>query len=107
MSGFHPATYPAENFQERLETSVNAQDRVLARLSGIFLNGNPIRGEAFFVQQGGQTLGFRNLFGLAPIPVDGCYGFGGFVNLDILHPTAGREALSRERASSTSPISSR
>ena len=24
------------------------------------------------------------------------YGFGGFVNLDMLHPTAGREALSRE-----------
>ena len=49
-----------------------------------------------FVQNGGQTLGFRNLFGLAPIPVSGVFEFGGFVNLSILHPTAGREALSRE-----------
>lgn len=79
-----------------LQTSINAQDRVLARLTHISLSGNPISGQIFLSQQGGQTLGFRNLFGLAPIPVSSHYGFGGFVNLDILHPTAGREALSRE-----------
>lgn len=83
-------------FSGRLRTFLNAQARVLARLDGIALNGNPLAGEAFFVQHGGQTLGFRNLFGLAPIPVSGIYEFGGFVNLNILHPTAGREALSRE-----------
>lgn len=83
-------------FSATLHIFTNAQARVLARLTGISLNGNPIAGEALFVQQGGQTLGFRNLFGLAPIPVSGDYGLGGFVNLDILHPTAGREALSRE-----------
>ena len=60
------------------------------------MHGNPINGEAFFVQQGGPTLAFRNLFGLAQVPVSGYYGLGGFVNLSILHPTAGREALSRE-----------
>ena len=79
-----------------LRTFVNAQARVLVRITNIALNGNPIRGEAFFVQGGGQTLGFRNLFGLAPIPISGVYDFGGLVNLDILNPTAGREALSRE-----------
>jgi molecular chaperone HtpG len=83
-------------FTATLRTFVNMQARVLTRLDGIFLNGNPLSGEAFFVQQGGQTLGFRNLFGLAPIPVSSVYDFGGFVNLNILHPTAGREALSRE-----------
>ena len=79
-----------------LGTFVNAQARVLVRITDIALNDNPIKGEAFFVQGGGQTLGFRNLFGLAPIPVSGVYDFGGFVNVDILNPTAGREALSRE-----------
>ena len=79
-----------------LRTFVNAQARALVRITNIALNGNPIQGEAFFVQRGGQTLGFRNLFGLAPIPISGIYDFGGFVNLDILKPTAGREALSRE-----------
>ncbi len=72
------------------------QGRVLVRFSNIHLNGNPLAGEIMLLQQGGQTLGFRNLFGLAPIPVSGDYSFGGFVNLNILHPTAGREALSRE-----------
>ncbi len=83
-------------FSATLRTFLNEQGRVLARLEGIALNGTPISGEALFLQQGGQTLGFRNLFGLAPIPVSGAYQFGGFVNLNILHPTAGREALSRE-----------
>jgi molecular chaperone HtpG len=83
-------------FSGTLRTFINRQARVLARFDGISLNGNPLTGEVFLVQQGGQTLGFRNLFGLAPIPVSGVYGFGGFVNLNILHPTAGREALSRE-----------
>ena len=83
-------------FSGTLWTFINPQARVLARLDGITLNGNPLSGEVLFVQQGAQTLGFRNLFGLAPIPVSGVYEFGGFVNLNILHPTAGREALSRE-----------
>jgi molecular chaperone HtpG len=83
-------------FAGTLETFLNPQGRALVRFTDIKLNGNPLAGEVLFVQQGGQTLGFRNLFGLAPIPVSSAYGFGGYVNLNILHPTAGREALSRE-----------
>jgi molecular chaperone HtpG len=83
-------------FAGTLNVALNNQSRLLARLTDISLSGTPIKGETFFVQQGGPTHGFRNLFGLAPIPVSGHYGLGGFVNLDILHPTAGREALSRE-----------
>ena len=83
-------------FAGTLHVSTNGQNRLLTRFTDISMNGNPIVGEAFFVQQGGPTLAFRNLFGLAPVPVSGHYGLGGFVNLGILHPTAGREALSRE-----------
>ena len=83
-------------FTGTLHVSINGQHRLLARFINISLNGSPINGDAFFVQDGGQTLAFRNLFGLAPVPISGQYGLGGFVNLDILHPTAGREALSRE-----------
>jgi len=79
-----------------LQTSLNAEGRILARLTDISLSGNSLLGEVFFIQEGGQTLGFRNLFGLAPIPLSSAYNFGGFVNLGLLHPTAGREALSRE-----------
>lgn len=85
-----------DQFSATLRTFIDAQARVLARVEGISLNDNPLSGEVFFVQNGGQTMGFRKLFGLAPIPVSGFYAFGGFVNLNILQPTAGREALSRE-----------
>lgn len=98
-AGFKPvSSRPVSrgSFAGTLQVSLNAQDRLLARLTNISLNGSTITGEVFLVQQGGPTHGFRNLFGLAPIPISGQYGLGGFVNLDILHPTAGREALSRE-----------
>lgn len=85
-----------EGFAATLQVSTDAAARVLTRLTDLSLNGSPCVGEVFLVQQGGVTHGFRNLFGLAPIPVSGYYGFGGFVNLDLLQPTAGREALSRK-----------
>lgn len=98
-SGFEPRSSRAVsqgNLAGTLRTYINLQGRVLTRLTNISLNGNPLAGEAFLLQDGGQTFGFRNFFGLAPIPVSSTYDFGGFVNLNLLHPTAGREALSRE-----------
>jgi molecular chaperone HtpG len=79
-----------------LRTLLDSAGRLLTRLTDVSLSGQPIAGELFLHQNGGQTHGFRNLFGLAPMPVSSAYNFGGFVNLGILHPTAGREALSRE-----------
>jgi molecular chaperone HtpG len=89
-------TVKRAEFSGHLETLLNSQGRVLAKLTRVELNGNALSGEVLLLQQGGQTLGFRNLFGLAPIPISGYYNLGGYVNLNILHPTAGREALSRE-----------
>ena len=83
-------------YEGTLETLLNPQARLLVRLIDITLSGQALAGELFLVQDGGQTLGLRNLFGLAPIPLSSAYNLGGFVNLNVLHPTAGREALSRE-----------
>lgn len=83
-------------FTGNLCVSLNKQNLVLIHFTDIKLNGNSTPGEAFFVQGGGAIYGFRNWFGLAPVPTSGHYGFNGFINLDILQPTAGREALSRE-----------
>ena len=82
-------------FAGLLEVSANSQGRLRVCLSKISLNGAEIDGAMFLVQKGGVIHGFRNLFGLAPVPVSGHYGLSGFVNLDVLCPTAGREALSR------------
>ena len=83
-------------YDATLEVSVDDRSRLLVRVTDILLQGNPIEGQAFLVQQGGSIEAFRNLFGLAAAPVPTHYGLAGFVNLDILKPTAGREALSRE-----------
>lgn len=37
--------------------------------------------------------GLRNGFGLSSIPLATDYGFGGLVNMTMLIPTAGREAI--------------
>ena len=81
-------------FTATLDVSVDSRSRLLVRVTDILLHGNPVGGEVFFVQEGGSTFAFRNAFGLAPVPVPGQYGLAGIVNLDILNPTAGREALS-------------
>ena len=83
-------------YENVVQVSINSQGRVFVRVTDITLNGTPLSGEACFVQDGGSTYAYRNFFGLAPVPVSGHYRLGGYVNLDILRPTAGREALSRD-----------
>jgi len=98
-SGFSEITSRAiagGDYAGTLQVSLNTQGQLLARLSDITLNARALAGEMFLIQQGDQAMGFRNLFGLAPIPITGHYQFGGFVDLAVLQPTAGREALSRE-----------
>jgi len=80
--------------QFEVQADVNGQILVLA--SAITLAGNPVEGSAALLQAGGQLVGLRSCFGLAPIPAIGTYQLGGFANLSFLQPTAGREALSRE-----------
>ncbi|OYV78835.1 MAG: hypothetical protein B7Z70_08785, partial [Acidithiobacillus ferrivorans] len=70
--------------------------QILVFVTKVTLGGNPIEGSMALVQSGGQLMGLRSYFGLAPIPAIGNYQFGGFANLSFLQPTAGREALSRE-----------
>ena len=83
-------------FAGMFEVSVNSQSRVFVRITDIDLHGTRLTGEACFLQDGGATHAYRNFFGLAPVPLSGHYRLGGYVNLDILRPTAGREALSRD-----------
>lgn len=70
--------------------------QILIYVNDVTLGGTAIEGSMALVQAGGQLMGLRSYFGLAPIPAIGNYQFGGFANLSFLQPTAGREALSRE-----------
>lgn len=76
-----------------IQADANAQVFVL--VSDISIGGTNIDGSMALLQNGGQLMGLRSFFGLAPIPAIGQYQFGGHANLAFLHPTAGREALSR------------
>ena len=70
--------------------------RVSAIVNNITVSGKPVIGSAYLRQDSGPLWGFRSSFGLAPIPVGSFYSIGGIINLSILIPTAGREALNRE-----------
>jgi molecular chaperone HtpG len=78
------------------EVLVDANGQVKVSLKNIVVSGSPVQGTMTVVQSGGQLMGLRSYFGLAPVPAIGAYQFGGFANLSFLQPTAGREALSRE-----------
>lgn len=77
-------------------TSVDPNAQVLVHVANIKIGEQDIHGSMVLLQGGGQLMGLRSFFGLAPVPAAGHYRFGGFVNLSFLHPTAGREALSRD-----------
>lgn len=55
-----------------------------------------IAGNMLLVSGEASLFGYRNSFGLAPVPVSTTFGYGGVVNLLKLTPTAGRDAISRE-----------
>jgi molecular chaperone HtpG len=78
------------------EVNVDANAQVLVHVSDIHIGGIKVDGSMALLQSGGQLMGLRSFFGLAPVPAIGNYQFGGFANLAFLNPTAGREALSRE-----------
>lgn len=64
--------------------------------AAIAFKGSPLDGDIVLSEGRASIYGLRNYFGLAPLPVPNSFNFGGIVNLTNLHPTAGREALSRE-----------
>jgi molecular chaperone HtpG len=78
------------------DVRADSNGQVLIYVTDISLGGNPIEGSMVLLQNGGQLMGLRSNFGLAPIPAIGAYQLGGIANLSFLQPTAGREALSRE-----------
>jgi molecular chaperone HtpG len=87
-----------------LTINVTNQNVVKVRCDNITKDNVKISGDMSLSQGVGGIYGLRNYFGLAPIPVGGYFNLGGVVNLSNLHPTAGREALSRESIDFVSKI---
>jgi molecular chaperone HtpG len=83
-------------FVANCEVLSDRNGQVLVKVSNVTLGGDKVDGSLALLQSGGQLMGLRSSFGLAPAPSVGPYQFGGWANLSFLQPTAGREALSRE-----------
>jgi molecular chaperone HtpG len=107
----YKSIYGPKNNPDSLSTIVNVNQNGLAfeliievsnanvvsvQCKNISIDKRIIVGELVLTQGVNSVYGLRNYFGLAPVPISSFYGFGGVVNMSILHPTAGREALSRD-----------
>lgn len=87
------------NFTCNFKYILNSNGMINIFVENIVYNNTQLKGEMVLFQGGSSIYGLRNYFGLAPIPLLNNFDFGGIINLNILHPTAGREALSRESIS--------
>lgn len=71
-------------------------NQVALVVESLIIDGEASQGGLWLRVGGGQVMGLRSRFGLAPIPLPSHYQLGGFADLPFLFPTAGREALTRE-----------
>lgn len=94
------------NFTCDFKYILNSNAMINIYAENIIYNNTQLKGEIVLFQGGNSIYGLRNYFGLAPIPLSNNFDFGGIINLNILHPTAGREALSRESISLVTNIMS-
>ncbi|MCF6217060.1 MAG: ATP-binding protein [Emcibacter sp.] len=79
-----------------LQYNLSKNGVVKIKVTNISYNNSKLIGDIILAQGSGNIYGLRNYFGLAQLPIPNNFNFGGIVNLNNLHPTAGREALSRE-----------
>jgi len=94
------------NFRFNLKIQIQnyGNGQVIIYADNIYSGGNHIKGEISLEQDKNFIFGLRNNFGLAAIPINSFFNLGGIINLSVLQPTAGREALSRESVEFVSKI---
>lgn len=62
-------------------------------ITNLYIGNENYEGNILFDSERNNLFGLRNGFGLSSIPLATEYGFGGLVNMLMLVPTAGREAI--------------
>lgn len=74
------------------------------KITNLTYNHLELKGDICLNASDSVLFGLRNSFGLAPIAVNSVFHLNGIVNLLMLMPTAGREAVSRESTSFVSKL---
>lgn len=103
---YFSATHSRNNIQFDYRITLNKSNDVRPEIyiENIKWFGTPIDGNLFLTSKKQSLFGYRNSFGLAQVPVSSFFEYGGIVNLAILTPTAGRDAISRESINVVSQI---
>jgi molecular chaperone HtpG len=83
----------ADSLKCDLKFRISESGIIWIEMENISLSGNPIEGRVLLKQGMGQIMAFRSGFGLSRTGVYSIYSFGGVANLNVLQPTAGRDAL--------------
>lgn len=94
----------SNNVSCTLNYTLNKNASIKLYVTNISYNQSNLIGDIVLIQGAGSIYGLRNYFGLAPLPIPNNFNFGGIVNLNNLHPTAGREALSSESINAVTHI---
>ena len=83
-------------FKYRIALNKSWKIAPILYLSDITWLNQRVVGDMLLESGAPSLFGYRNAFGLAPVPVSSIFNYGGVVNLLKLTPTAGRDAISRE-----------
>ena len=96
---FRDCNYKTANYSLSFKYAISFEKRKSIEskiyIKDILYNEQPWRGDILLDSQVSNIFGMRNGFGLANIPLSTSFQLGGLVNLDMLIPTAGREAINR------------
>jgi len=79
-----------------IELAIGRTGEAWVYLTQLYYSEREINGELLLRQGTHQIRTFRSKFALATTAVRSLYNFGGIANIDVLEPTAGREALTTE-----------
>ncbi|NTI64161.1 ATP-binding protein [Agrobacterium rhizogenes] len=84
------------NLQATGDVAVSGNATVRLFLTDLIWNGQPLKGQLALRSGHGAVQTARSGFGLAMAPLSSIYGFGGIIDMQVLQPTAGREALTSD-----------
>ncbi|MCQ1764719.1 ATP-binding protein [Neorhizobium galegae] len=84
------------NLQATGEIAVSGNAITRLVLTDLVWNNQPLKGHLALRSGHGAVQTARSGFGLAMAPLSSIYGFGGIIDMQVLQPTAGREALTSD-----------
>ncbi|MDQ4406320.1 hypothetical protein RBU00_08665 [Rhizobium sp. AN63] len=84
------------NLQATGDIAISGNAIMRLVLTDLIWNEQPLKGHLALRSSDGAIQTARSGFGLAMAPISSIYAFGGVIDMQVLQPTAGREALTSD-----------